>query len=100
MPEIVKAIEDDQTLGDDMSDEKKEELLSALREHRSLKTNSVRVDNRAANHDYQHTVSQMNQEVSWHVPMDTHLTHHPLDELNVSSDWSYWFRIVHKGSYQ
>lgn len=64
MLEILRAIEEDPTMGDDMSDERKEELLDALRKHRDLKSKGVRIDNRAASHDYQHTISQMNQEVS------------------------------------
>lgn len=47
-----------------MSEERKKELLEELREYRETKRKGVRIDNRAANHDYQFTVSQMNEEVS------------------------------------
>lgn len=66
MAEIRSAVDEDPTLGDDITEERKEELLAELKEYREVNAKGARVDNRAANHDYQHTVSQMNQEVSWH----------------------------------
>lgn len=64
--EIRSAVDKDPMLGDDITEERKEELLVELKEYREVNTKGARVDNRAVNHDYQHTVSQMNQEVSWH----------------------------------
>lgn len=71
----MRAIEEDSDLGDDMSDERKSEVLEALRDHRELKMKGVRIDNRAANHDYQNCVSRMNQEVSDCAHVNIYPTH-------------------------
>jgi hypothetical protein len=55
-------IQDDDEL-QNMTDEKKQEIISALEDHRQLKRAGVRASNRAAAQDVHLTIEKINAEV-------------------------------------